>query len=87
MALVNALDSSIGKLLILSQAKVFVRINDINQVVGDKGEFLLAGFSRANIHITVNLSAVSTYYLPIKRLSQAKSQLALAHAGGTNNSQ
>jgi len=73
MTLVNVFNSSVGKLLILSQAEVFIRIDDINQVMGDQGSLLWAGFSGANIHITIDLSAVSTDYLPVKSLSQTKS--------------
>ncbi|GAH78917.1 unnamed protein product, partial [marine sediment metagenome] len=43
-----------------------------------------ARFCRANIHMTVHLSAISAYYLTVKGLSQTKSQLTLTCTSRTN---
>jgi len=55
-------------------------------MMGDKGQLLRGRFGSPDIHITIYLSAISTYYLTVESLSEMKSQPALASSSRTNYS-
>jgi len=82
MAPLNVTNRLVSQIMILRQAEIIVRVYNAYQVMGNKGQLLGAGFSRADIHKTVYLPAISAYYLPTQGLSQLYRQPAFTYRRG-----
>jgi hypothetical protein len=82
---VNGFQCLNGQLMIYSQAKIFVWVDYINDVVKDQCPLSRARLISANIHIPIDLAAISAYYLYGKVLSKLQSKLTFPYCGGPND--
>ena len=79
------LNSAVRAVLILRQAEAAIRRNDVNLVVGNPRALLGGRFGGADVHVPINLTAVSADDFAAMGLRQLDCQAGLADAGRTEN--
>jgi hypothetical protein len=65
--------------------KLFIGIDDIDQVMADAGAIGYRRLPRANVQVAVNLLRIAVDYFPADPGAQLKSEFALAHCRGAEN--
>ena len=81
MLLVQPVDNFICGLLIFRQTEFLVRIDYIEQMMRNGGKFFRRRFGGADVHITVNLTAIGINNLTLKGFGQLNGNTALADSG------
>ena len=82
---INVVHGEVGLLKVEGEVERLVWVDKVVEMMGDAGEVLGRGFGGADIHVSVDLTAVGIDYFAAEGLREMQSEVTLARGCGADN--